>query len=94
MAMKNECPRCRKPIQSKEPSLLYHGELHHAAHFTCAVCKKQLDSDFKEIEGKFYCAQDFLVATAPPCYVCKKPIMGRVTTAMGKSTFNQTHALM
>ncbi|KAI3652424.1 hypothetical protein MP228_002749 [Amoeboaphelidium protococcarum] len=87
---KTECPRCKKPILKEEETLIYEDQKHHAFHFTCVLCSKQLNKDYKKFNGQLYCPEDYIRATAPPCYVCKKPIYGRIVTAMGKS-FHPEH---
>ena len=75
---KSECPRCKKPILPAHPSITLQGVKYHLSHYNCSTCKKTLDpTSYKELDGKLYCAEDFLLATAPICYVCKKPIFMR-----------------
>lgn len=90
MMVENACPRCKKPIQLEEKFLWINQQRHHAYHYSCSTCRKQLDQDYKEHHGKMYCPQDYLKATAPSCYVCRQPIYGRSITAMGKQ-FHPEH---
>lgn len=81
---KNTCERCKKPIMANEEELMVEGLRYHAYHHTCTQCKKQLTSDYKQHDGKLYCPADYAKVIAPLCYVCRKPIYGRVITAIGK----------
>lgn len=87
---KTECPRCKKPLLAEDEILVVDGAKHHAHHFTCVTCHKQLKPDYKTHQAQLYCPEDYQRAIAPLCYVCRKPVFGRVITAMGKS-FHTEH---
>ncbi|KAI9183370.1 hypothetical protein H9P43_004287 [Blastocladiella emersonii ATCC 22665] len=82
------CYRCKKPIDGQP--FIYRGNRYHAFHFNCAICKLELRPDCKEHEGKLYCPEDYIRATAPACFACKKLIFGHATSSMGKN-FHPEH---
>ena len=51
------CARCKKPIDGEV--LYLNKEKFHPNHFSCTMCKKELNSNCKELDQKLYC---------PPCY--------------------------
>jgi len=79
---KNMCARCKKPIDGEV--LYLNKEKFHPFHFSCTSCKKELNSNCKELENKLYCPPCYEKATQAACGACHKPIQGRSVTALGK----------
>jgi len=79
-----DCPVCRKPVigdQIKAFNKVYHPE-----HFQCSKCKAIIRStDFYEINSNPLCDKCYQHGGSVICASCKTPIIGKVTTAMGKS---------
>jgi len=79
---KNMCARCKKSIDGEVLHL--NKEKFHPHHFSCAMCKKELNSNAKDLDGKLYCPPCYEKATQAACGACHKPIQGRSITALGK----------
>ncbi|EGF79458.1 hypothetical protein BATDEDRAFT_12220 [Batrachochytrium dendrobatidis JAM81] len=77
------CANCKRQIFDGT-GLLLRGQAFHASHFTCATCCEVLTSTAKEYEGKLFCMADYEKNMAQICYACRKPIVGRSTSAIGK----------
>jgi hypothetical protein len=77
------CARCKKPIIGEY--ILLFGQRMHPEHFQCAMCGKDLrNGDCHEHQGKSYCYEDWLKLQVNVCAGCRKPIVGRSITAMGR----------
>lgn len=72
-----------QPIVGKDYVMLSK-QMMHPFHFQCFVCKCTLDARAKEFEGKLYCPRDYEHAQVPMCASCRRPIEGRVISALGK----------
>jgi predicted amidophosphoribosyltransferase len=70
---KEECHRCKKPIEPGE-IFIWKGQKLHAHHMSCAECNKPLSNDAKEFDGKLYCPEDFAKLKIHHCANCRKPI--------------------
>ena len=79
------CSRCKQIIDDPRREIIKNGEHFHSRHFHCYLCNLVLTVDFKEVEGRFYCANDYKKIHLSICYVCRKPIEGRSITALNKS---------
>ncbi|RKO89237.1 hypothetical protein BDK51DRAFT_11852, partial [Blyttiomyces helicus] len=67
--------------------LVIRNQRFHASHFTCAQCKQILiggPQGAREHAGKLYCLPDFERITSRVCFACRRPIVGRSVTAIGK----------
>lgn len=85
-AQRNMCDKCKKPITNRNEMLVIKRQKFHAYHFTCSnlTCRKDLDGDCKELDGKFYCPACHSKALVATCAACHRPIEGRSITALGK----------
>ncbi|KAJ1345374.1 hypothetical protein BSLG_000887 [Batrachochytrium salamandrivorans] len=77
------CENCKLPI-SQGAGIVFRGQHFHAAHFTCAVCKEVLTSTAHEYEGVLFCQTDYAKTMGQICYACRRPIVGRSKSAIGK----------
>jgi len=80
---KDLCNRCKKPVRATE-MLRFEGQIYHAYHYNCCQCKRELGGDYKELEGKLYCPNDYETVTAKVCFACRRAITGRSITALNK----------
>eukprot|EP01116_Phalansterium_solitarium_P002343 TRINITY_DN122_c0_g1_i3.p1 TRINITY_DN122_c0_g1~~TRINITY_DN122_c0_g1_i3.p1 ORF type:complete len:392 (-),score=80.57 TRINITY_DN122_c0_g1_i3:121-1296(-) len=77
------CFGCRGKIQNEEV-LIAMGRTWHEQHFKCCECQQPPPhGSFCERDGKAYCEKDFDRLFSPKCHECRKPITGRVVSAMG-----------
>jgi hypothetical protein len=77
------CSKCKKPITGEY--VLLFGQRMHPEHFQCDMCGKDLrNGDCHEYQGKNYCYEDYLKLQTSTCAGCRKPIVGRSVTAMGR----------
>lgn len=77
-----KCAACKGIIESTGVSAL--GQTWHPEHFCCSVCRKPIQGQFYEKEGRLYCAQDVPnVQQALPCVKCHRPITDRPISVMG-----------
>jgi hypothetical protein len=58
---------------------------YHVYHFNCVSCKRPLERDFKELDGKYYCPDDYAKVRALVCFACGKPITGRSVAALSRA---------
>lgn len=80
------CHKCKSPIEDHElPGIKYKDQPHHAYHFNCTKCGIELIPDARFRNGEFYCLKchDNL-DDVPKCGSCRRPIEGRIVTALGK----------
>jgi len=79
-----DCAVCRKPVigdQIKAFNKIYHPE-----HFQCSKCKAIIRSnEFYETNNSPLCDKCYHTAGSVICASCQKPIVGKITTALGKS---------
>ena len=86
------CRRCGERVEG-EP-LSYQGNTYHPYHFTCAGCGVELTSTAREVRTRpglaankvnvLYCLRCHDKMNIPICGACRRPIEGRVVTALGK----------
>lgn len=77
------CGKCKKPIIGEYITL--HGQRMHPEHFRCEECNCEFKGgNCHEYEGRLYCYPDYLKLLKSICGLCKKPIVGRSVTALGK----------
>ena len=86
------CRRCGARVEG-EP-LTYQGETFHPYHFSCAGCGVELTSSAREVRNRpgltankvneLYCLRCHDKMNIPICGACRRPIEGRVVTALGK----------
>lgn len=77
------CARCKKPIIGEY--VLLFGQRMHPEHFQCDMCGRDLrNGDCHEHQGKYYCHADWLKLQSDVCAGCRKPIIGRSITALGR----------
>lgn len=77
------CAKCKKPITGEY--VLLFGQRMHPEHFQCDMCGKDLrNGDCHEYQGKNYCYEDYLKLQTSMCAGCRKPIVGRSVTGMGR----------
>eukprot|EP01104_Vermistella_antarctica_P009817 TRINITY_DN256_c0_g1_i4.p2 TRINITY_DN256_c0_g1~~TRINITY_DN256_c0_g1_i4.p2 ORF type:complete len:466 (-),score=122.43 TRINITY_DN256_c0_g1_i4:876-2273(-) len=78
------CAKCKKPIYGEY--ILIKGQRMHPEHYTCDMCGKEFKGgqDCHEYQDKLYCKQDYTKLTKGVCNACRKPIVGRSITAMGR----------
>ena len=61
------------------------GQRMHPEHFTCHTCGKEFKGgDCNEFMDKLYCKEDYVKLLKGVCNACRKPIVGRSITAMGR----------
>ncbi|KAL2913424.1 hypothetical protein HK105_207036 [Polyrhizophydium stewartii] len=77
------CENCKKPVTTGT-GLVFRGQHYHASHFRCGTCHEVLTVGAKEFEGELYCVADFEKIMAQICYACRRPIVGRSMSAIGK----------
>jgi len=77
------CAKCKKPIIGEYITL--RGQRMHPEHYRCEECGCEFTGgNCNEYEGKLYCYMDYLKLLKSICEHCKKPIVGRSVTAMGR----------
>jgi len=86
------CQKCRQVIEG-EP-LRFRGEVYCPYHFNCKGCGKELTSSAVEVKtrpgytanelNELYCLKCYFKMGIPICGACRRPIEGRVVTALGK----------
>jgi len=77
------CAKCKKPIYGEY--ILINGQRMHPEHYTCHTCGKEFKGgDCNEFMGKLYCKDDYQKLLKGVCNACRKPIVGRSITAMGR----------
>jgi formylmethanofuran dehydrogenase subunit E len=77
------CGKCKKPIIGEYITL--HGQRMHPEHFRCEECNCEFKGgNCHEYEGHLYCYPDYLKLLKSICGHCRKPIVGRSVTALGK----------
>uniref|UniRef100_A0A0N4WDS9 LIM zinc-binding domain-containing protein n=1 Tax=Haemonchus placei TaxID=6290 RepID=A0A0N4WDS9_HAEPC len=74
------CNRCHQPFREDELYVALEGTSWHQGCFRCAQCLLSLDlnEDFFEVDGRFYCKHDFEVLYSPICTKCNSFIVGKV----------------
>ena len=77
------CTRCRKPFLAFADIVYFNQQPQHAYHFTCALCKKEVDRQGKQWDEEMYCSQCYNKVANAICAACGLNITGRSTTAMG-----------
>ena len=85
------CQKCRSVIDG-DP-LKFRGEVYHPYHFNCKGCSKELTSSAVEVKtrpgytanelNELYCLRCYFKMGIPICGACRRPIDGRVVTALG-----------
>ena len=85
------CQKCRQVIEG-EP-LRFRGEVYCPYHFNCKGCGKELTSSAVEVKtrpgytanelNELYCLKCYFKMGIPICGACRRPIEGRVVTALG-----------
>lgn len=78
------CQLCKKPGKVNELVTIGNKRV-HPHHHLCTQCKEPLKPDFKRYDENMYCVGCYAHATAQTCAGCKRPIQGRLITAMGKA---------
>lgn len=77
------CGKCKKPIIGEYITL--HGQRMHPEHFRCEECNCEFKGgNCHEYEGHLYCYPDYLKLLKSICAHCRKPIVGRSVTALGR----------
>ena len=74
--------------------LRFRGEVYHPYHFNCNGCNKELTSSAVEVKtrpgytanelNELYCLRCHFKMGIPICGACRRPIEGRVVTALGQ----------
>jgi len=78
------CPSCNKAVIGSQVEAF--GRIYHPEHFQCGNCRCVIYSDnFFELDGNPICDKCNHTAGSVICAECKKPIVGKYTTAKGKS---------
>jgi len=78
------CHKCKGAIDS-QAYLKFEGEFYHPYHFKCKTCQNELDPNFREKDGDFFCLRCFDKMGIPICCACKRPVEERVVYALGKA---------
>merc|ERR1712152_49225 len=86
------CQKCHQIIEG-EP-LKFRGEYYCPYHFNCTACGIELTSTAREVRtrpgytandlNELYCLRCHDKMGFPICAACRRPIEGRVVTALGK----------
>lgn len=81
--------------------LRFRGEVYHPYHFNCNGCNKELTSSAVEVKtrpgytanelNELYCLRCHFKMGIPICGACRRPIEGRVVTALGQYLFQIMH---
>ena len=85
------CRKCHGAIEG-DP-LRWQGELYHPYHFSCTGCQVELTASAREVRSRpgitanklneLYCLRCHDKMNIPICGACRRPIEGRVVTALG-----------
>lgn len=78
-----KCQKCAKPFLAFADIVHFNEQPMHAYHFTCALCKKEVDRYGKQFDEDMYCAQCYVKVSNAICAACGQQIAGRSVTAMG-----------
>ena len=86
------CQKCHSVVD--EEPLRFRGEVYHPYHFNCKGCGCELTSSAREVRtrpgytaqelNELYCLRCHDKMGIPICGACRRPIEGRVVTALGK----------
>ncbi|KAJ3409476.1 hypothetical protein HDV05_004420 [Chytridiales sp. JEL 0842] len=76
------CAYCSEIILEKCITAL--GRQWHPEHFMCSCCGSVFGpgTGFLEKDGEAYCEDDYHALFSPPCFKCKKPILGEYLSAL------------
>lgn len=77
------CAKCLRPIQGE--FIVLKGQYMHAEHFRCEECGCAfVGGNCHEFEGALYCTEHYEKLLKKTCYKCRKPILGRGVSAIGR----------
>jgi len=88
MSSSKVCDICKKPILPGSKYKTTNVQNFHRECFKCAQCGKQLEYEYCEANGKFYCSQDYDDLFAPKCDKCFKGITEEHIQYRGKKFHN------
>lgn len=78
------CGKCAKPLYIKTDKIvIFEGMPCHAHHFTCQLCRQELDHNGGQWEDGMYCQACLDKVSNVVCAACGISIAGRSVTAMG-----------
>lgn len=77
------CGKCLRPIAGE--FVVLKGQYVHAEHFRCEECGCSfVGGNCHEFEGALYCTEHYEKLLKKTCYRCRKPILGRGVSAVGR----------
>lgn len=77
------CGKCLQPIQGE--FVILKGQYVHAEHFRCEECGCAfVGGNCHEFEGALYCTEHYEKLLKKTCSRCRKPILGRGVSAVGR----------
>eukprot|EP01121_Diplochlamys_sp_Union-15-3_P015373 TRINITY_DN506_c0_g1_i4.p1 TRINITY_DN506_c0_g1~~TRINITY_DN506_c0_g1_i4.p1 ORF type:complete len:175 (+),score=21.69 TRINITY_DN506_c0_g1_i4:95-619(+) len=82
------CDICHKPILPGSKYKTTNIQNFHRECFKCAKCGKQLEYEYCEANGRFYCSHDYDDLFAPKCDKCFKGITEEHIQYRGKKFHN------
>ncbi|KAJ3615621.1 hypothetical protein Zmor_012423 [Zophobas morio] len=76
-----KCAYCGELIENMCVHAL--GRVWHPDHFFCSQCGRVFkDENYREVDGKAYCEEDYFRMFAPKCKGCGLPVMDQLISAM------------
>ena len=77
------CAKCLRPITGEW--IILKGQHMHAEHFRCEECGCAfVGGNCHEFEGALYCTEHYEKLLKKTCFRCRKPILGRGVSAVGR----------
>lgn len=77
------CGKCLRPIAGE--FVILKGQHLHAEHFRCEECGCAfVGGNCHEFEGALYCTEHYEKLLKKTCFKCRKPILGRGVSAIGR----------
>lgn len=77
------CGKCLRPIAGEW--IILKGQHMHAEHFRCEECGCAfVGGNCHEFEGALYCTEHYEKLLKKTCFKCRKPILGRGVSAVGR----------